>query len=87
MNETIFTILASAITGVVTFFIGMAKSKKEIESMSLTNLEKSIDIYARIIEDLKEEIEGLKTEIKELQTRVSDLTKENHELKQMMKKK
>jgi peptidoglycan hydrolase CwlO-like protein len=87
MNETIFTVMVSAITGIVTFFLGVAKSKKEVEGMTLTNLEKSTDIYARVIADLKLEIEDLKSEIAELKAKVDDLTKENHELKQMLKKK
>jgi len=87
MNTTIITILVSSITGIVTFFMGVQRTKKEVESMTLTNLEKSIDIYARVISDLKVEIEELKSEITELKAQVSNLSKENHELKQMLRNK
>ena len=86
MNTTIVTIMVSAITGIVTFFMGVQRTKKEVESMTLTNLEKSIDIYARVIADLKLEINELKSEITELKAQVSNLSKENHELKQMLRK-
>lgn len=87
MNTTIITILVSSITGIVTFFMGVQRTKKEVESMTLINLEKSIDIYARVISDLKLEIEELKSEITELKAQVSNLSKENHELKQMLRNK
>ena len=86
MNTTIVTIMVSTITGIVTFFMGVQRTKKEVESMTLTNLEKSIDIYARVIADLKLEINDLKDEITELKNKVDALTEENHQLKEMLRK-
>lgn len=87
MGDTLITVLISSITGIVTFFVGVQKTKKEVESMSLNNLEKSIDIYARIIDDMKIQIEDLTTEIKDLKIKVDSLTLENHELKVLLSKK
>lgn len=87
MNTTVITILVSSITGIVTFFMGVQRTKKEVESMTLSNLEKSIDIYARVISDLKLEIEDLKTEITELKAQISNLSTENHELREMLRNK
>lgn len=86
MDNTIITILISSVTGIVTFFMGVNKTKKEVEEMSLNNIQKSIDIYNRIINDMKDQIDNLTVEINELKAKVDELTKENHELKQMLSK-
>ena len=87
MNDTLITVIISSITGIVTFFLGVSKTKKEVEEMSLNNIQKSIDIYNRIINDMKDQIDNLTEEINELKAKVDELTKENHELKKMLSKK
>ena len=86
MNDTIFTLFASAITGISTFFIGRQRAKKEIESISLINVEKSLTIYQTIIEDLKNQVEELLIKVNSLEDKVDELKKENHELKVMLRK-
>jgi peptidoglycan hydrolase CwlO-like protein len=87
MNETIITVLVSSLTGIVTFFLGVSKTKKELEDMSLNNIKKSIDIYNRIIDDMRKQIDELTEEITQLRERVEELHTENQELKEMLKKK
>ena len=87
MNETIITVLVSSLTGIVTFFLGVSKTKKELEDMSLNNIKKSIDIYNRIIDDMRRQIDELTEEITQLRERVEELHSENQELKEMLKKK
>jgi peptidoglycan hydrolase CwlO-like protein len=87
MNETIITVLVSSLTGIVTFFLGVSKTKKELEDMSLNNIKKSIDIYNRIIDDMRRQIDELTEEITQLRERVEVLHSENQELKEMLKKK
>jgi len=86
MDNTILALITSSITGVVTFFVGVAKTKKELEGMALNNVEKSLDIYSVIIEDLKGQIKELLVKVNELEEKVDSLTKENHELKEMLRK-
>lgn len=80
-------VIIPAVTGFLTFLLGQQRGRKEIESITLTNLEKSVQIYQTIIEDLKEEIVGLNRKVEVLQSKVDAMMKENHELKQMMSKK
>lgn len=84
MDNTILTVIASSITGVVTFFVGVAKTKKELESMALANVEKSLDIYSTIIDDLKGQIKDLLKKVDELESKIEELRQENHELKIML---
>ena len=77
-------IIIPGVTGILTFLLGQQRGKKEVESITLQNLEKSIHIYQTIIDDLKEEIIGLNTKVGELQEKVDEMMKENHQLKLMM---
>ena len=86
MNDTIFTLIASVITGISTFFIGRQRAKKEIEGMTLVNVEKSLTIYQTIIEDLKGQVEELLTKVSTLEEKVDELKTENSELKDMLEK-
>lgn len=80
-------IITPVITGFLTFLLGQQKGKKEVESITLTNLEKSVEIYQTIISDLKGEIIALNAKIDVLQTKVDEMMEENHQLKLMMSKK
>ena len=84
MDNTILALITSSITGVVTFFIGVAKTKKELEGMALNNVEKSLDIYSVIIDDLKNQIKDLLVKVDELEDKIEELRKENHQLKIML---
>ena len=80
-------IVIPAITGFLTFLLGQHKGKKEIESITLSNLEKSIQIYQVIVSDLKGEIIALNAKIDVLQNKVDEMMVENHQLKMMMSEK
>jgi len=85
MDNTLFTVISSAITGVVTFFLGARKQKLENESSALTNIEQSISVYKLLIDDLKSQIKELLVKVDELEAKVDSLTQENHELKEMLR--
>ena len=87
MEDKLITILISSITGVITFFVGQKRAKREIEGLALHNVEKSLTIYQTIIEDLKIQVEELLVKVGELETKVDELKTENHELKDMLRKK
>jgi peptidoglycan hydrolase CwlO-like protein len=80
-------IIIPAITGFLTFLLGQQRGKKEIESLSLQNLEKSIAIYQTIIQSLKDEITSLNEKVDTLQQKVDEMMEENHNLKKMLSKK
>ena len=87
MTDTIFTVMVSSITGIFTFFLGIAKQKRESDSIGLTNVEKSLTIYTTIITDLKGQIEELLVKVDELEAKVEELREENQELKEMLRNK
>lgn len=85
LTETTFTILVSSATGLFTYLVGRNRKQKEVDSITLQNLEKSVDIYNRIIGDLSEQIIKLNAKISDLEEKVDNLLAENLELKKLMK--
>lgn len=87
MEEYLMTILSSSLTGIITYFVGLKRAKKENDNLTLTNIEKSITIYQTIVNDLKQEITKLNSKVKDLEEKIDDLMTENHELKKMLENK
>lgn len=81
MNDTILLFLSNAITATAAWFVGKRKTNAETDNIVLTNLEKSVNIYADLVKNLKEEIHELNQKISELEAKVDMLMKENRELK------
>lgn len=84
MDNTMVTLIISSISAFGAFVVGQRKAKKELESMSLKNIEDSIGIYKTIIDDLKMNIIQLQEQVRELQVKVDELMDENHKLKMML---
>jgi len=84
--EPLYQIVFTSITGVLTFLLGLRKGKAETEGVLLQNLEKSIQIYQVIVDDMKEQIKDLNGKIDELENKLEHLLKENAELKTIMNK-
>ena len=82
----ILTLIMTSVTGFLTFLLGQQRGKKEIESITLKNLEDSIGIYKTIIDDLRLEISLLNDKVSSLQKKVDELMDENHKLQEMLKK-
>ena len=82
--EVTWTILISAVSGIVSFFVGQNRTRKEVEGLSLQNVEKSLDIYNRIIEDLKNQIDELLLKVDCLEDKIDELKAENQQLKEML---
>ena len=82
----ILTVVMTSVTGLLTFLLGQQRGKKEIESITLKNLEDSIGIYKTIIDDLRIEISVLNDKVSSLQKKVDELMEENHKLQKMLKK-
>jgi peptidoglycan hydrolase CwlO-like protein len=83
--ENIISLLITTITGVITYFLGHNRAKKETESVILVNLEKSISIYQMIINDLKLQMVDMNKKINELETKVDELLAENNNLTNLLK--
>jgi hypothetical protein len=48
-------IVSNMLTGFAAFFAGRRKSNAETDNLILTNLEKSMTIYAELVKNLKQE--------------------------------
>jgi peptidoglycan hydrolase CwlO-like protein len=85
MNETILLFLSNGLTAVVAWFAGKRRTNAETDSVVLKNLELSVNLYAQIIQSLKEEIESLNIKIQELEKKIDILHEENKTLKSKVK--
>lgn len=81
MNTEILLIISNALTGIAAFFVGKRRSDAETDNQVLKNLELSIGIYVKIIDDLKTEIHELNIKVQDLEKKVEDLMSENRKLK------
>ncbi len=81
MSTEILLIISNMLTGIAGFFVGKRRSDAETDNQVLKNLELSIGIYVKIIEDLKSEIHELNIKVQDLEKKVEDLMAENRKLK------
>jgi peptidoglycan hydrolase CwlO-like protein len=83
--DELLTFVISSVTGLVSFFVGQKRARRETESVYLKNIEHSISIYQTIIKDLKAEMEGMMEKIDKLESKVDELVKENKKLEKIVK--
>jgi hypothetical protein len=81
MNIELLLIISNILTGIAGWFVGKRRISAETDNQILKNLELSIGIYVKIIDDLKQEIQGLNIKIQDLEKKVEILMDENHKLK------
>jgi CII-binding regulator of phage lambda lysogenization HflD len=87
--ETTLTIVINAIVAILGsslgYFFGYKKNKKEAESIGIQNVEKALDIYKQMLDDMKKrydlEIENLKAKLSEYQQHIATLETKIKELK------
>jgi peptidoglycan hydrolase CwlO-like protein len=81
MSNELLLLISNVLTATASFFVGRRKMNAESDNQILRNLELSINIYAELVKNLKEEIESLNIKIQQLETKMDDLYRENKELK------
>lgn len=86
MEQLGLTFVISSITGLITFFFGLKRGKREVEGIALQNIEKSLEIYQNIIDDLNVRVMALMEKVDHLETKIDELKKENSVLREMLKK-
>jgi peptidoglycan hydrolase CwlO-like protein len=74
-------IVMTVVTTLIGYFVGRRKTNAETDNQVLKNLELSVGIYTKIIEDLKGEIQELNHKVQDLQKMVDELMVENRKLK------
>ena len=81
MNTELILIASNILTGIAAWFVGRRKVSAETDNQVLKNLELSVNIYVKIIDDLKQEIHELNIKVQGLEKRVEELMAENRKLK------
>jgi len=81
MNTELLLVISNALTAIAGFFIGKRRSDAETDNAVLRNLELSVGIYVKIINDLKQEIHDLNLKVQDLETKIEKLMEENKRLK------
>jgi peptidoglycan hydrolase CwlO-like protein len=81
MNTEILLLISNGLTGIAAFLVGKRRTDAETDNQVLRNLELSIGIYVKIIEDLKSEIHELNIKVQDLEKKVEELMAENRKLK------
>lgn len=87
--ETTLTIVINAVVAIlgssVGYFFGYRKNQKEAESIGIQNVEKALDIYKQMLDDMKKrydlEIENLKNQLIQSQQHIIVLESKIKELK------
>ena len=74
-------ILLVVIPSILAYIFGYRMNNADLCGKRLDELEKSINVYNHIIEDMSKKIEGLTTEINKLEEQIQQLLQENKKLK------
>jgi peptidoglycan hydrolase CwlO-like protein len=74
-------IVLTVVTTMIGYFAGRRKTNADTDNQVLKNLELSVGIYTKIIDDLKTEIHELNIKVQDLQKMVDELMVENRKLK------
>jgi peptidoglycan hydrolase CwlO-like protein len=81
MNTEIIIIVSNFITAIAGFFLGRRKQEADTDNAVIKNLELAVNLYGKIIDDLKTEIQGLNIKIQDLEKKIDELHAENKRLK------
>jgi predicted RNase H-like nuclease (RuvC/YqgF family) len=81
MIDVLLQIFLAAGTSIIGYILGYRKQNVDLQSSRLENLEKSINVYNVIIDDMAKKIENLTTEVSALEKRIEELMQENKQLK------
>lgn len=74
------------ITGISGFFLGMRKTQKETDSISIQNVASTLNVYQDIIADLKIQINEMREKMEQMDKTIHKLQEENKKLNAMIKR-
>lgn len=90
LQEHLNVLIASFVSALVGWFFGRPREKVELQGGELDNVDKAVEIYRKMIEDLRgqlliaiEELGEARKTIKELESTVESLTDELKKYKQL----
>jgi len=71
--ETLFTAGIGILSSIITYFVGLKKSKAETDSLVLQNVQGILKIQTETIEALKHEVDELKKKIEDYEDYIDEL--------------
>jgi len=75
MNEIFYTTIPAVVTGVVTYIFTRKKQHQETKANELDNVQKALEVYRSIIEDLKTDLEETSKKVESLNTYIDEIRK------------
>jgi len=75
MNEIFYTTIPAVVTGVVTYIFTRKKQHQETKADELDNVQKALEVYRSIIEDLKTDLEETGKKVESLNTYIDEIRK------------
>lgn len=83
--SVILNAVIGLVTGLAGYFMGYKKNQKEADSVGIQNVEKALDIYKTMLDDMKKrydaEIENLKSKLATYESHIAKLETTIKELK------
>ena len=75
MNEILCTTLPAVVTGILTYIFTRKKQQQETKANELDNVQKALEVYRSIIDDLKKDLEETSKKVESLNTYIDEIRK------------
>lgn len=75
MNEILIGTVPAVVTGILTYILSRKKQQQETKSNELDNVQKALEVYRQIIQDLKTDLQETQTKVEELNTYIDEVRK------------
>ncbi len=75
MNEILYTTIPAVVTGILTYIFTRKKQHQETKANELDNVQKALEVYRSIIEDLKTDLEETSKKVESLNTYIDEIRK------------
>lgn len=75
MIEILIPIASAILSSSITFFFTRAKQKEETRTNELDNVQKALEVYRSIIDDLENDLNKTKIQISELNGMINEIRK------------
>lgn len=75
MNEILYTTIPAVVTGIITYIFTRKKQHQETKANELDNVQKALEVYRSIIDDLKNDLEETSKKVESLNTYIDEIRK------------
>lgn len=75
MNEILYTTIPAVVTGILTYIFTRKKQQQETKANELDNVQKALEVYRSIIEDLKTDLEETSKKVESLNSYIDEIRK------------